>query len=90
MLDNWILCQNLWIYLKNVFVLDDVQKHVPDDAQCFNTVEETWQTLMIKARVSYRKLVEFSKLPNIVTEFQSAIQSMDGINRNLDVRINFH
>ncbi len=37
-LDEWILCQKRWLYLKQIFSTQDIQRQLVQEAKTFNQV----------------------------------------------------
>uniref|UniRef100_A0A182FSK0 AAA+ ATPase domain-containing protein n=1 Tax=Anopheles albimanus TaxID=7167 RepID=A0A182FSK0_ANOAL len=50
-LDEWILCQQSWIYLEAIFSAPDIQRQLPHETQMFLQVDKAWKDLM---RRTYR------------------------------------
>ncbi|XP_055643505.1 dynein axonemal heavy chain 6 [Toxorhynchites rutilus septentrionalis] len=45
-LDEWILCQQSWIYLEAIFSAPDIQRQLPHETQMFLQVDKSWKDLM--------------------------------------------
>ncbi|XP_001850815.2 dynein heavy chain 6, axonemal [Culex quinquefasciatus] len=51
-LDEWMLCQQSWIYLEAIFSAPDIQRQLPHETQMFLQVDKSWKDLMRRTQKS--------------------------------------
>lgn len=45
-LEEWLACQQSWIYLEAIFSAPDIQRQLPHEAKMFTIVDKTWKDIM--------------------------------------------
>jgi dynein heavy chain len=45
-LDEWVSCQQSWIYLEVIFSAPDIQRQLPSESKLFLIVDKSWKLIM--------------------------------------------
>ena len=51
-LDEWIICQKRWLYLKQIFSTQDIQRQLVQEAKTFNNVNKTYFVIWISSKIT--------------------------------------
>ncbi len=49
MLDEWLKCQQGWVYLEPIFGSDDILQQMPNEGRKFRAVDAAWRRVMGRA-----------------------------------------
>lgn len=85
-LDEWIVCQKRWLYLKQIFSTQDIQRQLVQEAKTFNQIEKFWKDLMRRTDDKPNAL-RAATTPNLFETLQSYAIQMEKIQRSLEVTV---
>lgn len=52
-LDEWMKCQQSWIYLEVIFSAPDIQRQLPNESKMFLVVDKSWKNIMRRTAKVY-------------------------------------
>ena len=56
-LDEWLACQQSWLYLEPIFSSDDINRQLPVESKRYQTMDRTWRKIM-KSAFENPKVIE--------------------------------
>jgi dynein heavy chain len=61
LLDEWLICQQRWLYLAPIFSSEDIIRQLPSEGRKFTAVDTTWKKIMAHAKLNSKVLVVSSQ-----------------------------
>lgn len=82
-LEEWVLFQQQWMYLENVFSADDIQKQLPSEYSKFYAMDKFWKETMLKVQKKSGILDNISG-SELLNKFIDSNKQMELIQRMLE------
>lgn len=73
----------MWLYLEPVFSSPDIVKHLPVEQSEFETVDNSWKSIM-KRVCEQPRVVEFTKNRKMLDIFQESTQKLELVQKGLN------
>ncbi|ERL87542.1 hypothetical protein D910_04933 [Dendroctonus ponderosae] len=68
-LDEWMMCQQSWVYLEVIFSAPDIQRQLPNEAKLFVIVDKSWKDIM-RRTAKMPIAMEATLQPGLLETFQ--------------------
>ncbi|KAG1667277.1 hypothetical protein FOA52_012566 [Chlamydomonas sp. UWO 241] len=88
-LDQWLKCQQGWLYLEPIFGSDDIMQQMPNEGRKFKAVDGTWRRTMEKMAQNPEVLIVCSDdelLKSLVEANKLLDQVQKGLNEYLETK----
>jgi dynein heavy chain len=82
-LEEWLLFQQQWMYLENVFSAEDIQRQLPSEYSKFFAMDKFWKETMLKVQKKPGILDNVSG-PELLARFTESNKQMEIIQRMLE------
>jgi dynein heavy chain len=79
LLDEWLLCQQRWVYLAPIFSSEDINRQLPVEGRKYTAVDSAWKKVMAQIKQNSKVL--------IVTGQEKLIKQFGDCNKLLEVII---
>ncbi|XP_047126546.1 dynein axonemal heavy chain 6 isoform X3 [Hydra vulgaris] len=82
-LDEWMTCQQNWLYLESIFSAPDIQRQLPTEAKMFMQVDKSWKEIMRKVN-RLPNALRAATQPGLLKVFQQNNSLLDQIQKCLE------
>ena len=81
-LDQWVRCQDGWLYLEPIFSSEDIMQQMPTEGAKFRSVDATWREIMDKA-VKSPEVLAVTGDPELLAALLEANQLLEQVQKGL-------
>ncbi|DBA79602.1 TPA: hypothetical protein ACH3X1_008288 [Trebouxia sp. C0004] len=88
-MDEWLKCQQGWLYLEPIFGSEDILQQMPNEGRKFRAVDATWRRIMAAVRKAPEVLLMCSDdelLKNLIEANKFLEQVQKGLNDYLETK----
>ena len=82
-IDEWLKCQQQWLYLEPIFGSDDIMQQMPNEGRKFKTVDGTWRKTMEKVEKNSEVLTVCSD-DELLKNLIDANKLLDAVQKGLN------
>ncbi|KAK3261161.1 hypothetical protein CYMTET_29916, partial [Cymbomonas tetramitiformis] len=82
-IDEWLKCQQGWLYLEPIFGSEDIMQQMPAEGRKFRAVDNTWRKTMAKLEVTSEVLIIGSD-EELVKNLRDANKLLDQVQKGLN------
>ena len=82
-LDQWLKCQDGWLYLEPIFGSEDIMQQMPTEGAKFRSVDASWREMMSKA-VKNPEALAVTSDPAMLSTLLECNQLLDQIQKGLN------
>ena len=79
-IDEWLKCQSVWLYLEPIFSSEDIMRQLPTEGKRFAGVDRTWRKTLNAAHHD-PDAVSFCKTPRLLQHFQEGNQMLEMVQK---------
>uniref|UniRef100_UPI00398F3748 dynein axonemal heavy chain 6-like n=1 Tax=Pristiophorus japonicus TaxID=55135 RepID=UPI00398F3748 len=82
-IDEWMICQRNWLYLKPIFHAPDIQRQLTTEAKVFAQIEMTWNELIMRIQ-NNPNIVKTATTPGVLELLQTTNAKLENILKCLE------
>ena len=83
LIDEWIACQRVWMYLEPIFGSEDIMRQLPTEARRFNDVDKLWRATMKATEEDPVFIAQADPAKKLKRKFIEANEKLDKIQKGL-------
>ncbi|CAB3363479.1 Hypothetical predicted protein [Cloeon dipterum] len=91
-IDAWLTCQALWLYLEPIFSSDDIMRQMPTEGANFARVDQSWRRIMQHTQSNLSVLIA-TDMPDMLQTLRDCNKTLEqiqkGLNEYLEKKRNF-
>lgn len=82
-LEEWVTCQQTWIYLEAIFTAPDIQRQLPEESRKFNRVDKSFKEIM---RTAFKTPLAISNMtkPGVLEIMKTNNALLEDVTRSLE------
>uniref|UniRef100_A0A336LHG4 CSON012522 protein n=1 Tax=Culicoides sonorensis TaxID=179676 RepID=A0A336LHG4_CULSO len=82
-LDEWVACQQTWVYLEAIFTTPDIQRQLPEESRKFNRVDKNFKEIMRSVHKTPLALSNMTK-PGVLEIMKTNNALLEDVTRSLE------
>jgi dynein heavy chain len=82
-IDEWLKCQSVWLYLEPIFSSEDIMRQMPQEAKRFTQVDRLWRKVMEKTVAKPNVLLATAQ-EGLLASWREANQKLELIQKGLN------
>ncbi|BBM97612.1 dynein axonemal heavy chain [Marchantia polymorpha subsp. ruderalis] len=82
-LDEWLKCQQAWMYLEPIFTSEDIMQQMPVEGRRFKAVDASWRKIMEKLIKNPEVLIAGAD-EELLNTFKENNKQLDNVNKGLN------
>ena len=82
-IDEWLKCQSVWLYLEPIFSSEDIMRQMPQEAMRFTQVDRLWRKVMAST-VAKPNVLQATATEGLLASWQEANSKLDLIQKGLN------
>ncbi|XP_030213444.1 dynein heavy chain 1, axonemal [Gadus morhua] len=81
-MEEWVTCQNSWLYLEPIFSSDDINRQLPVEAKRYQSMERMWRKIM-KSAFENRQVIEVCPNARLLDSLRECNKLLEQVQKGL-------